>query len=261
MNRLGFLIARTLRNDAALRTLSVPQADLLTAAAGKQVALTNLASVVFGFAMFAQALVIPQVIQIPEASGYGLGRSVLTAGLAMAPSGLVMMAFAPLSSRITMTWGPKFTLMAGAVVVGLGYVMGIFFMHSIWQIVLMTSIIGAGIGLAYAAMPALIMGAVPPEETGAANSFNTLMRSLGTSAASAVAGVILASVTMTLGPAVIPSWGAFQITMGAAAGSAAAALVVAMFLPRYRPGRAGTSQPPGAAESAADAAEGQSVRA
>ena len=41
MNRLGFLIARTLRNDAALRTLSVPQADLLTAAAGKQVALVG----------------------------------------------------------------------------------------------------------------------------------------------------------------------------------------------------------------------------
>ena len=48
---------------------------------------------------------------------------------------------------------------------------------------------GAGIGFTFGAMPALIMGAVPASETGAANSLNTLMRSIGTSSASAVAAV------------------------------------------------------------------------
>ncbi|MDN5757159.1 MAG: MFS transporter [Tomitella sp.] len=220
----------------------------LRVAVHKQVLFTNLASIVFGFAMFAQSLVIPQIIQIPEASGYGLGRSVLVAGLAMAPGGLVMMAMAPLSSRITMTWGPKFTLMSGAVVVALGYLTGVVWMHSVWQIVLLTCIISAGIGLAYAAMPALIMGAVPPEETGAANSFNTLMRSLGTSFASAIAGVIIASVTTTLGSAVIPSEGAFQITMAVAAGSSVAALLLAMLLPHYRPARAGEVEAAGSVD-------------
>lgn len=38
-------------------------------------------------------------------------------------------------------------------------------------------------------MPALIAGAVPLSETAAANSLNTLMRSIGTSVAGAVAGV------------------------------------------------------------------------
>jgi hypothetical protein len=33
-----------------------------------------------------------------------------------------------------------------------------------------------GVGLAYGAMPALIMGAVPQSETASANSFNSLMR-------------------------------------------------------------------------------------
>lgn len=41
MNRLGFHIARALRNEAAIASLSVPQAELLTAAAGKQVALVG----------------------------------------------------------------------------------------------------------------------------------------------------------------------------------------------------------------------------
>ena len=41
MNRLGFHIARTLRNEAAIASLSVPQAELLAAAAGKRVALVG----------------------------------------------------------------------------------------------------------------------------------------------------------------------------------------------------------------------------
>lgn len=41
MTRLGFLIARTLRREAPLAALSVPQADLLAELAGKSVALVG----------------------------------------------------------------------------------------------------------------------------------------------------------------------------------------------------------------------------
>src|SRR5690606_8233079 len=41
MNRLRFLLARSLRDDSALATLSVPQAELLAAAAGRDIALVG----------------------------------------------------------------------------------------------------------------------------------------------------------------------------------------------------------------------------
>ncbi len=41
MTRLGFLLARTLRNETALQRLSVPQSELLTALRGKSVALVG----------------------------------------------------------------------------------------------------------------------------------------------------------------------------------------------------------------------------
>lgn len=157
----------------------------------------------------------------------------LTAGLVMAPSGIIMMLISPLSSRITNSHGPKVTLMLGAVVVAIGYGIGIFAMHSIWELIVIAVIIGAGTGMAYGAMPALIMGAVPPSETGAANSFNTLMRSLGTSFASAIAGVVIAQMTMSIGGATLPSENAFRVVMALAAGSAVVALVLAGFLPRF----------------------------
>ncbi|QII07386.1 MFS transporter [Rhodococcoides fascians A25f] len=200
---------------------------------GRQVLFTNLASISIGFALFAMSLVFPQVLQLPDTTGYGLGQSILAAGLVMAPSGIIMMLVAPVSARITTSKGPKTTLMMGALVIAAGYLIGVVTLSAVWQLVVISIVIGAGIGLAYGAMPALIMGAVPPSETGAANSFNTLMRSLGTSFASAVAGVILAQMTISTGGTSVPSEAAFHVTMAVAAGAAILAFVLAACIPRF----------------------------
>jgi MFS family permease len=220
-----------------------PLVDLRTSAR-RQVLLTNVASVLFGFGMFAMSLLLPQLLQLPTATGYGLGRSMLVVGLVMAPSGLVMMATAPVSARISRAMGPKVTLMLGALVVAAGYGLNIVLMSEIWQLVLVSSIIGAGIGLAYGAMPALVMGAAPVSETAAANSLNTLMRSIGTSTSSAVAGVVLAQLTVTVGSAVVPSQDGFRVVMAIGAVAALGALGVAAFLPgRRRPADAAPAVP------------------
>jgi MFS family permease len=213
-----------------LRTAE-PLVDLRTTAR-RQVLVTNLASVAFGFSMFAMSLVLPQLLQLPKATGYGLGKSLLDAGLVMAPTGLVMMAMAPVSALISRTWGPKVTLMCGAVIVAAGYGLNIALMHAVWELLVASCVIGAGIGFAYGAMPALIMGAVDPSETAAANSLNTLMRSIGTSTASAVAGVILARMTTTFGTTPLPSENGFKTVMAVGSGAAVLALLVAAFIPR-----------------------------
>ncbi|GAA3357999.1 MFS transporter [Saccharopolyspora gregorii] len=207
-----------------------PLVDLRTTAR-RQVLLTNLASVVFGFAMFATSLVIPQLLQLPAATGYGLGQSILAAGLVMAPNGLVMMAMSPVSARISRERGPKVTLMAGALVVAAGYGLGLVMMSEIWHLMVVSCVIAAGIGLAYGAMPALVMGAVPVSETAAANSLNTLMRSIGTSVSSAAAGVILANMTIQVGGAALPALAGFQVVLGIGAAASLGAFAIAAFLP------------------------------
>jgi MFS family permease len=207
-----------------------PLVDLRTLARG-QVLLTNVASVVFGFSMFAMALVVPQILLLPSATGYGLGQTMLSVGLVMAPNGLVMMAMAPVSARITRTMGPRVTLMAGAAVVSVGYALGSVMMSSLWELVVASSVIGAGVGLAYGAMPSLIMAAVPVTQTAAANSFNTLMRAVGTAVSSAVIGATLAQLTTPFGEERVPTHGAFRLIMLVGAGAAFVALVVAAFLP------------------------------
>jgi MFS family permease len=208
-----------------------PLVDLRTTAR-PQVLFTNLASVALGFSMFAMSLVLPQLLQLPTQTGYGLGRSMLTVGLVLAPQGLVMMVVSAASAKVTRAKGPKVTLMIGALIVAAGYGLNIVLMSEVWHLILVSCVIGAGIGFTYGALPALIMGAVDPSQTGAANSLNTLMRSLGTSFASALAGVILAQMTTDFGGHALPSENGFKVVMAIGAGAALLAFLVASFIPR-----------------------------
>ncbi|MFG3294583.1 MFS transporter [Streptomyces sp. NPDC048179] len=217
-----------------------PLVDLRTTAK-PQVLFTNLASIALGFSMFAMSLVLPQLLQLPEQTGYGLGKSMLTVGLVLAPQGLVMMAMSAASAKLTQAKGPKVTLMIGALIVGAGYALNIVLMSEVWHLILVSCIIGAGVGFTYGALPALIMGAVDPSETAAANSLNTLMRSLGTSFASAIAGVILSQMTTDFGGHALASENGFKVVMAIGAGAALLAFLVATFIPRQKTAAAATT--------------------
>jgi EmrB/QacA subfamily drug resistance transporter len=210
-----------------------PLVDLRTSAR-RQVLLTNLSSAMFGFAMFGMSLALPQLLQLPTATGYGLGQTMLAVGLVLAPQGLVMMVVSRFSARISAARGPKVTLMLGAVVVAAGYGLSIVLMSAIWQLVLVSCVIGAGVGFAYGAMPSLVMAAVPVSETAAANSLNTLMRAIGTSVSSAVAGAVLAHMTISLGGAALPSQNGLRVVLAICAVAALAAFAIAAFLPHRR---------------------------
>ncbi|WP_246126903.1 MFS transporter [Embleya hyalina] len=216
-----------------LRTAQ-PLVDLRVSAR-PQVLFTNLASVVVGFAMFAQSLVFPQVLMNPESTGYGLGKSMVVAGLCMAPSGIVMMLISPLSARLSAAYGPKVSLLAGTLVIAIGYACSVFMLDAIWKIVAMTVLSAVGVALAYAAMPSLIMQAVPIGETGSATGLNTLMRSIGTSTSSAVIGVVVANLTMRSGGREFPSHAAFTTSLWLGCGAAVVGLCVALFIPGRKP--------------------------
>ncbi|MFJ8042434.1 MFS transporter [Kitasatospora sp. NPDC096147] len=216
-----------------LRTTD-PLVDLRVTAR-PQVLLTNAASVLVGFAMYAQSLVVPQLLQLPEATGYGLGQSMMAMGLWMAPAGLAMMVLAPLGAKLSAAKGPKVTLAVGSLVIALGYGSAQLLLGSTWGLLLASLVCNTGVGLAYGAMPALIMGAVPPQETASANSFNTLMRSIGSSVSAAVMGVVLAQLTIDFHGRALPSEHGFRIALLIGSAVALAAAAVAAAIPAARP--------------------------
>ncbi|MDG9716026.1 MFS transporter [Streptomyces sp. DH24] len=214
--------------------MAAPLVDLRTTAR-REVLLTNLVSIMVGVSFYVVSLVLPQLLQLPTATGHGLGQSMVVAGLCVAPLGLTMMFTAPVYARLSARYGPKTTLIIGMIVIGIGYGGGLGLMDAAWQTVVTSVVLGAGIGLAYSSLPALIVGAVPASETGAANGLNTLMRSIGTSTSSAVIGMVLANTADSVGGVEIPTMEGFRLSFLIATAAVAVGLVLALFLPGRRP--------------------------
>ncbi|MER6733761.1 MFS transporter [Streptomyces puniciscabiei] len=211
--------------------VKAPLVDLRTTAR-PAVLFTNLASIMVGVAFYVVSLVLPQLLQLPKATGYGLGQSMVVAGLCVAPLGLTMMFTAPVYARLSARYGPKVTLIIGLLVIALGYGGGLGLMDAAWQTIVTSVVLGAGIGLAYSSLPALIVGAVPASETGAANGLNTLMRSIGTSVSSAVIGMVLANTANNVGGIAVPTMHGFRVSFLIATAAVAAGLLMALFLPK-----------------------------
>ncbi|WP_082393521.1 MFS transporter [Nocardia arizonensis] len=199
-----------------------------------RVLLTNLASIAVGFALYGMSLSFPQLLMAPEGTGHGFGLSMVEAGLVLAPTGIVMMLLSPVSARLSAARGPKVTLMVGSAVIAIGYLSAVVLMSSVWEILVAALVVAGGVGLAYAAMPALIMGAVPITETAAANGLNSLMRSIGTSTSAAVMSVVLAHMTITYGGRALPSRDGFHTTFFIAMAAAVLAIVLTALIPMGR---------------------------
>jgi MFS family permease len=207
-----------------------PLVDLRTSAR-RPVLLTNIASLLAGFALFANLLVATQQLQIPVASGVGFGLGVTAAGLAMLPGGVLMVLMAPVSASITRRFGARTTLVAGLSITGFGYVVRVLLDASIIQLIVGVSIVSVGIAMSFAAMPVLIMQSVPISETAAANGLNTVVRSIGTSTCSATVAAVLAAGTVARAGGVFPSEAALHSMSWLAATAAFLGAAVSLFIP------------------------------
>ncbi|WP_312875950.1 MFS transporter [Arthrobacter terrae] len=235
--------------------VSQPMVDLRTSAR-RPVLLTNIASILVGFSMYANMLSTTQQLQMPKVSGYGFELSVVVAGLCMVPSGLAMVALAPISAIITKRFGAKTTLIVGALVLAVSYVARVFLNSEIWMIIVGAMAVSMGTAIAYAAMPTLIMRSVPITETASANGLNSLLRAVGTSTASATVAAILTSVVMDHNGVSLPTLDAFKFIFWLAAIAALLSVGVTVFIPKFLTatglkaddgGTAGSAAAPGAA--------------
>ena len=219
-----------------LRTTS-PLVDLRVSAR-PAVLFTNLAALLIGFSFYANSLATAQLVQEPKWTGYGLGGSIVVSGLCLLPGGLAMVLLSPVSAQISTARGPRFTLVIASVLMAAGYVVRLFTSGSVAGIVAGATVVAAGTAVAYSALPALIMHAVPVTETAAANGLNTLMRTVGSAICSTIVVTVLTNVTITqAGPgpnAVAPALSAYLIVFVIAGVAAVVAAGLVLLIPVRR---------------------------
>ncbi|MBM7367583.1 MFS family permease [Gordonia hydrophobica] len=164
----------------------------------RPILLTNIATVAAGFVFYAMQMMPIQLLMAPESAPSGIGLPMVQAALVLMPGGLVMFAFSYVSAWMSRRFGARISLGVGALLIGVGYVAFLVMLVGPWAstwiwLLIVNAVVGAGLGIAYSAMPSLIMEWVPITQTGEANGINATMRSIGTSFATAVVSMILAS--------------------------------------------------------------------
>jgi MFS family permease len=206
----------------------------LRVSARPAVLFTNLAALLIGFAFYANSLATAQLVQEPKSTGYGLGASIVVSGLCLLPGGVAMVLLSPVSARISAARGPRFTLALASGLMALGYVVRLFTSENLVAIVAGATVVAAGTAVAYSALPALIMHAVPVTETAAANGLNTLMRTIGQAVCSAIVATVLANLVATKAGHTAPTLHAYLIVFVIAGVSALGALGFTLLIPAHR---------------------------
>ena len=152
---------------------------------------TNLVALLVGIGMYASFGFIPQFIQTPSASGYGFGSSVTESGMLMLPSAVATFLTGLVAASIARRVGPKAVVVFGSALAAGGMFMLAYFHDTKTEIAVSNGITGVGIGLAFACLAGLIVGAVPPEQTGVASGMNANIRTIGGSVGTAVMASIV----------------------------------------------------------------------
>lgn len=195
-------------------------------------AVTNLTAMLIALAIYMFFPLVTDFVQTPRSAGYGFGTSVVVTGLMLLPFSVLSTSMSRVAAIAAARFGRERVVPVGALVMGLGSLVFVVGGGALWQGFVAMGVFGAAVGCTFAAMPGLIVSAVPASETGSALGFYQVVRFVGFSLGSGVSASLLAAYT----PAgrALPDRAGFSVAMVAAAGACVLAAAVAAALRSHR---------------------------
>jgi MFS family permease len=206
-----------------------PMVDLAMLAY-RPVLLTNVTTLISGFALFSCFVLVPAFVAAPESRGYGFGASATEAGLFLLPSSIAMLFSGPLAGVIGRRFGPKWPLAGGMGLAGFAaFLLAAANDHPV-NVLVASASLGFGVGAAFAAMVSLIASNVDPRETGVATGMNTVIRLIGSVVGGQLSAALLTA--HTIGGTSAPAESAFTWAFGLAAAAALLAAAISLSIAR-----------------------------
>jgi len=153
----------------------------------------DVCALVLGAAMYMVLTGVMDFVQSPRSGGSGFSASTVVAGLVLIPLALFMLGSSRALPALTARAGVRMVLGLGCLVAALGCGFFAVFHGALWQAFVMMGVLGVGLGTTFAAIPGLIVQAVPVRETGSAVGFYQVVRFAGFSLGSALTAAILAA--------------------------------------------------------------------
>jgi EmrB/QacA subfamily drug resistance transporter len=180
-----------------------PLVDLKTFAR-REMAATNLTTLIMGFSMFSSFILLPNFVQIPSGLpediagrlGYGFGASPVEVGLFFIPSSVAMIIAGPAAGALGQRVGRIIPLRIGLASLVLSMILLATFHDESWTIYIWMIFLGVGLAFCFATLGTLVIDYSSPEETGVASGMNTIMRTIGASLGAQVAAAIISANTL-----------------------------------------------------------------
>ncbi|MZD03538.1 MFS transporter, partial [Streptomyces sp. SID5785] len=155
------------------------------------VLVANLTTMVGGVGTYLLISLVTRYVQTPTSAGYGFGASIVVTGLLLVPFSAASLLTGRLVRMLGRAATPARMLPLGCLLSLAALVCFLVARSSLWGIGTMMALAGLGVGVTFAVTPGLIVGGVPPQETGSAMSFNQVVKYIGYSTGSALSAVIL----------------------------------------------------------------------
>jgi EmrB/QacA subfamily drug resistance transporter len=191
---------------------------------------TNLVAFLVGIGMYSAFILLPLLVQEPTSTGYGLGASVIGGALFVLPMAVTMLLAGQIVGPIERRVGSRPPLLAGCALTAISF-LGLTLAHSTpADIYVFSGIMGLGIGLAYATLPALIVENVEPQQTGVATGMNNVLRTVGGAFGGQIAATILAGKVAADN---LPTDGAFTLAFALCAAAVLIGFLAAFLIPTH----------------------------
>jgi predicted MFS family arabinose efflux permease len=134
----------------------------------------DLVAFLMGLSLYANSSLVNRFVQTPADVGYGFGAGLVLTGLLLAPVSLGSLSSSRIVPLIANRLNPGQMVALGAATCGSAFAFLAVARTSPWEIAFAVFVNGIGVGIAFAAMPGMIVSSVPAHETGSAASITLL---------------------------------------------------------------------------------------
>jgi MFS family permease len=199
---------------------------------------TNFEGFAVGFGQFGFMAVLPLLAVTPERFGFGFDAGVSESGLFMLPATIAMILVAPLAGLLGKRYGARHALLAGVVLIVAGFAWIAAAHAERWEVYGANAVVGAGLGMALAAIATLVVQSVEPTKVGVAAGMNAVARTVGGALGTQIATTIVAG--DTIAGTGLPAEGGYTASFIVCAAISAAAILTAALVRRQPPGQPAT---------------------
>jgi MFS family permease len=175
--------------------------------------------------------VVMVMMQLPVATGAGLGVSATMAGLLHVPASIMGVVAAPLAGWVATRRGGRMGMIAAMAMLGTAWVGLTFAHHSVASVNLWMSVNGFGLGALMASAPILIVEVSPLDRVSEATGLAQIVRKIAMACGAQLVAVSLAQSTVTIKGGVFPDAAAFEMTYVLVACLTVAGLLLCLALP------------------------------